>query len=182
MFWYNLDMKLIFIYGPPAVGKLTIAEKLSESTKIPVFHNHHSRDLVKDIYGDKLLQHYALVDKIRFDVMEYCAQNNTNLIFTYVYGGPQDDANVKGFTKTIESNGGQVLFVELTADTSDLIDRVDNDSRKRFKKLLDKKVMTELTENMSIFTIPYVESLKINTSDTNPVQSAEIIARKLGLL
>ena len=87
-------MKLIFIYGPPAVGKLTIAEKLSESTKIPVFHNHHSRDLVKDIYGDKLLQHYALVDKIRFDVMEYCAQNNTNLIFTYVYGGPQDDANV----------------------------------------------------------------------------------------
>lgn len=175
-------MKLIFIYGPPAVGKLTIAEKLSESTKIPVFHNHHSRDLVKDIYGDNLLQHYALVDKIRFDVMEYCAQNNTNLIFTYVYGGPQDDVNVKAFKEKIESNGGQVLFVELMADASDLIDRVDDDSRKRFKKLLDKKIMTKLTENMAIFTIPYVKSLKINTSNTNPVQSADTIARKLGLL
>ncbi len=175
-------MKLIFIYGPPAAGKLTVAETLSELTGVPVFHNHHSRDLVKDIYGDDLMQHYALVDKIRYDVMEYCAQNNTDLIFTYVYGGPQDDAKVKGFTKTIESNGGQVLFVELTADAGDLIDRVDNDSRKRFKKLLDKKIMTELTENMSIFTIPYVESLKINTSNTDPAESADIIATKLGLL
>ena len=73
------------------------------------------------------MQHYALVDKIRYDVMEYCAQNDTDLIFTYVYGGPQDDVKVKGFVKKVESNGGQVLFVELTADASDLIDRVDND-------------------------------------------------------
>ena len=175
-------MKLIFIYGPPAVGKLTIAEKLTESTGIPVFHNHHSRDLVKDIYGESLMQHYALVDKIRFDVMEYCAKNNTDLIFTYVYGGPEDDNKVKGFLEKVESNGGKVLFVELTANTSDLIDRVGDDSRKRFKKLLDKKVMKELTENMSIFTIPYVESLKINTSNTDPVQSADIIIKKLSLL
>lgn len=175
-------MKLIFIYGPPASGKLTIAEKLSELTKIPVFHNHHSRDIVKDIYGDNLMKHYSLVDKIRYDVMEYCVQNNTSLIFTYVYVGPEDDAKVKGFVKTIESNGGQVLFVELTADASDLIDRVDNDSRKRYKKLLDKKIMTELTENLSIFTIPYVESLKISTSNTDPAQSADIIATKLDLL
>jgi hypothetical protein len=175
-------MKLIFIYGPPASGKLTIAEKLSELTKIPVFHNHHSRDIVKDIYGDDLMKHYSLVDKIRYDVMEYCAQNNTDLIFTYVYGGPEDNAKVRRFLKTIESNGGQVLFVELTANASDLINRVDNDSRKRFKKLLDKTIMTKLTENMSMFTIPYVEALKINTSSANPVQSADMIASKLGLL
>lgn len=182
-FCYTLVMmKLIFIYGPPAVGKLTIAQKLSEATKIPVFHNHHSRDLVKDIYGDSLLQHYGLVDKIRFDVLEYCAQNNTNLIFTYVYGGSQDDANVRAFKNKIESNGGQVMFVELVANTSDLIDRVDNDSRKKFTKLLDKKIMSELTQDMSIFTIPYVESLKINTSSTSPAESADIIVRELGLL
>lgn len=175
-------MKLIFIYGPPAVGKLTVAEKLSEVTKIPVFHNHHSRDIVKDIYGDNLVQHYGLVDKIRFDVMEHCSQNNTDLIFTYVYGGPADDANVKSYRKIVESNGGQVIFVELTADISDLIDRVDNDSRKKFKKLLDKNVMKDLTQDMSVFTIPFVESLKVNTSDTNPAESADIIVRKLELL
>lgn len=175
-------MKLIFLYGPPAVGKLTIAEKLSEATGIPVFHNHHSRDIVKDIYGDDLMQHYDLVDTIRFDVMEYCAKNNTDLIFTYVYGDPADEAKVKAYQKTIESNGGQVMFVELTADAHDLIDRVDNDSRKKFKKLLDKKVMTELTQDMSIFTMPYVESLKINTSKSSPTESVDTIISKLDLL
>lgn len=174
-------MKLIFIYGPPAVGKLTVAEKLSESTKISVFHNHHSRDLVKDIYGENLMHHYALVDKIRLDVMEYCTQNNTNLIFTYVYGGIEDDVKVKSFIERIESNGGQILFVELTADTDDLINRVDNDSRKRFKKLLDKKIMTALTEDMSKFTIPYVNALKINTSEKDPEESAKLIVSEFNL-
>lgn len=174
-------MKLIFLYGPPAVGKLTVAEKLSQLTKIPVFHNHHSRDLVKDIYGEKLMEHYELVDKIRYDVMEYCAQNNTDLIFTYVYGGPEDDVKVKSFIKRVESKGGEVVFVELTADAADLINRVDDQSRKRFKKLLDKNIMSKLVENMSIFTIPYVKALRINTSKTTPIQSAKIIAKKLDL-
>lgn len=175
-------MKLIFLYGPPAVGKLTIAEKLSEATGIAVFHNHHSRDLVKDIYGDDVMQHYALVDTIRFDVLEYCAQHDTDLIFTYVYGGPDDDGNVKDFTKKIESNGGTVHFVELTADPEDLVDRVDNNSRKRFKKLTDKQIMAELTEDMSRFSIPYVDSLKINTSKVNAEEAANLVAKKLRLV
>jgi hypothetical protein len=54
-------MKLIFIFGPPASDKLTVAKKLSEHTGIPLFHNHLSRDLVKDIYKDKLRENYALV-------------------------------------------------------------------------------------------------------------------------
>jgi shikimate kinase len=53
-------MKLIFLCGPPASGKLTIAEKLSQLANIPLFHNHLSRDLVKDIYGDKLRENYAI--------------------------------------------------------------------------------------------------------------------------
>lgn len=175
-------MKLIFIYGPPAAGKLTVAEKLSEATGIAVFHNHHSRDLVKDIYGDDLMQHYGLVDTIQFDVLEYCAQHDTDLIFTYVYGGPDDDGNVKDFTKKIESNGGTVHFVELMADQEDLVDRVDNASRKRFKKLTDKQIMTELTEDMSRFSIPYVDSLKINTSEVNADEATVLIAHSLHLV
>jgi hypothetical protein len=31
---------LVYIYGPPASGKLTIAGRLSELTGIPLFHNH----------------------------------------------------------------------------------------------------------------------------------------------
>jgi len=33
-------MKLVFIYGPPAVGKLTVANALAKVTGFKVFHNH----------------------------------------------------------------------------------------------------------------------------------------------
>lgn len=100
-------MKLIFLYGPPASGKLTIAEKLSALTGIPLFHNHLSRDIVKDIYKDKLKEHYDLVDRIRFDVFNYCSRHQTDLIFTYVYAGHNDDTDIRQFVKIIEDNQGK---------------------------------------------------------------------------
>jgi shikimate kinase len=174
-------MKLIFLYGPPASGKLTIAENLSELTGIPLFHNHLSRDLVKDIYGDKLRENYSLVDRIRFDVLDYCSKNNTDLIFTYVYEGRDDDSNVYDFIKTIENNQGEVLFVELTADREDLIARVDNESRKKYKKLTDSVIMKTITEDMSIYSIPFVDSMKINTSKLKADESAQKIVEMFKL-
>ena len=168
-------MKLIFIYGPPASGKLTIAEILSERTGIPLFHNHLSRDLVKDIYGDKLRDNYELVDRIRFDVLDYCSKNQTDLIFTYVYEGEDDDENVRQFIDIIEKNNGEVVFVELTAKKEDLISRVDNESRMMFKKLTDPGVMEKITQDMSVYSIPFVSSLKINTSQLSPNDSVNTI-------
>lgn len=157
-------MKLIFIYGPPASGKLTIAEKLSERTGIPLFHNHLSRDLVKDIYKDELLENYALVDRIRFDVLDYCSKQGTDLIFTYVYASPGDDKIVHEFIKTVENNQGEVLFVELNAKPDDLVVRVDNESRKRYKKLVDPEIMKDITQDMSIYSMKFIKPLKIDTS------------------
>lgn len=175
-------MKLLFLYGPPASGKLTIAEKLSDMTNIPLFHNHLSRDLVKDIYGDKLHEHYDLVDTLRFDVFDYCAAHNTNLIFTYVYEGSNDDQDVHRFIKTIERHGGEVVFIELTASRADLLQRVDNESRTRFKKLTDPDVLAEITEDMTKYSMPFVDALKVNTSQLQADEAAHFIATKLNLL
>jgi adenylate kinase family enzyme len=174
-------MKLLFIYGPPASGKLTIAEKLSEITGIPLFHNHLSRDIVKDIYKKDLDKHYSLVDQLRFDVIGYCAKENTDLIFTYVYEGAADDENIHQYMELVKKHNGEIVFIELTADREDLISRVSNESRRKFKKLSNPELMTQLTEDMSIFTIPFVQSLKINTSKMSPEQSALYISRELRL-
>jgi len=174
-------MKLFFIYGPPASGKLTIAEKLSEHTGIPLFHNHLSRDLVKDIYKDKLRDNYELVDRIRLDVLDYCSKNNTDLIFTYVYEGSDDDDNVREFIRAIESNEGEVIFIELSENQDDLIKRVNNESRKRYKKLTDPEIMRDITQDMSIYSIPFVEAFKIDTSTLSPEASVEAIMNEFTL-
>lgn len=175
-------MKLIFIYGPPASGKLTIAELLSQQTGIPIFHNHLPRDLVERIYNNDVAKHYELIRTIRLDVLDYCSRNETDLIFTYVYAGEKDNANVKRVIQTIENNKGEVKFVELTASRQDLIGRVDNESRKRFKKLTDPAILTDITEDMSIYSIPFVGSLKINTSLQDANESAKLISSKLDLV
>ena len=174
-------MKLIFLYGPPASGKLTIAEKLSDYTGIPLFHNHLSRDLVKDIYGDKLDDNYDLVDTIRLAVFDHCAKNGRDLLFTYVYGGSDDDSNVRQFIDVIESHHGEVIFVELTANPEDLINRAGNESRKKYKKLTDPATMKAITNDMSVYSIPFVESLKINTSEFTPDESVDRIIKALRL-
>jgi hypothetical protein len=172
-------MKLIFFHGPPASGKLTIAEKLSEMTDIPLFHNHLSRDLVANIYKDKLRQHYDLVSQLRFDVLNYCAKHDTDLIFTYVYEGVDDDDEIRKFIDIIESSHGEVIFVELLADKEDLIKRADSPSRKKYKKLTDPIKMDRITARMDIYSIPFVDAIKINTSQLDPDSAAKYIAEKL---
>lgn len=174
-------MKLIFLYGPPASGKLTIATELSRLTGIPVFHNHLTRDIVQDIYKDDLDTHYELVDSLRRDVMAYCARHNTSLIFTYVYEGSGDDEDVRRFISAIEDNGGSVAFVEVSATVEDLIDRVDNDSRKAFKKLTSKSIMEKITADMSKYSMKFVEPLRIHSSDMSAEDAAVKIVEALEL-
>lgn len=175
-------MKLIFIYGPPASGKLTVGEELSELTGIPLFHNHLTRDIVKEIYADKLEENYDLVNELRFKVFEYCARHDTDLIFTSVYSGAEDDEYIRKYISKIESYGATISYVELTATRDDLINRVDNDSRKQFKKLMSKEVMKEIIKDTTVFSIPFVSSLKVSTSVMSAHQSARYIAKKLNLL
>jgi hypothetical protein len=174
-------MKLIIIYGPPASGKLTVAELVSEQTGIPLFHNHLTRDIVRDIYKDKLQDNYGLVDTLRFNVLDYCSSNDTDLLFTYVYEGSEDDTNVKSFMEIVEGNGGEVIFVQLTANRNELLDRVGNESRRRYKKLHDPEILKSLTEDMTKFTIPFVDALTINTSEVSAADAAALIVRTFDL-
>lgn len=72
-----------------------------------------------------------------------------------------------------------MFFVELTASREDLIGRVDNESRTKYKKLTDPVIMEEITQDMSIYSIPFVDPLKINTSYLAPEDSAATIIQRL---
>lgn len=123
-----------------------------------------------------------MVDRIRFDVLDYCSAHQTDLIFTYVYAGAGDDNDIRQFIDVIENNQGKVEFIELTANREDLIDRAANESRKRYKKLIDPAKMAEITEQMDIYSIPFIDSLQVNTSETNPDDAVGLIANKLKLI
>lgn len=174
-------MNLIFLYGPPATGKLTIARELSRLLEYPVFHNHLTRDLVQSLYPGKVGEHYDLVETLRRNVFEYCAQHDTSLIFTYVYGGLEEDAAIAKMIQPVKENGGTVCFVELTAPHEVILERVTNESRRQHRKIVDREKMASLLRDTVYVSMPYDGILKIDTSAQEPRESAVMISRYFGL-
>src|SRR4051794_15588764 len=106
-------MKLIFIYGAPAVGKLTVARELAEEIGFKVFHNHLSIDCVEPIFDFGTKSFGKLVDLIRFEIVSEAARVGQNLIYTFCYAKDLDDPHVNKILEAVESNGGEVVFVLL---------------------------------------------------------------------
>jgi 2-phosphoglycerate kinase len=44
-------MKVIFLFGPQAVGKMTIGEELSKRLEIPLLFNHMTLDILTPFLG-----------------------------------------------------------------------------------------------------------------------------------
>lgn len=122
---------LVFIYGPPAAGKLTVANALAEHTGYKVFDNHASIDFAVSVLTPFTKEHMELVHKIRLAVFEAAAASQVDLIFTFVYAHPVDDPYVQQFESFLEKAGGRVCFVQLRPDRDELERRVTSESRRQ---------------------------------------------------
>lgn len=77
---------LVFIIGPPAVGKMTVGQELSRLTGLPLFHNHLSIEAVLPVFGFGDPAFNGLVTRLRKDVIEEVARSELpGVIFTYVW-------------------------------------------------------------------------------------------------
>ena len=43
-------MKLVILFGPGAVGKMTVGKALAEITELKLFHNHMSLELANQFF------------------------------------------------------------------------------------------------------------------------------------
>lgn len=169
-------MKLIFIYGPPAVGKLTVATELGRITGIGVFDNHRSVDAVLPVFGWGSPHLMPLVGKIRHLVIREAARQDVSLIFTFVYLHPDDDLYVQSIVDLVEREGGAVRFVRLLCEPATQEERVTSASR-RGRKIDDVEHLREWSEGRDFTSlIPGRESLTIDTTDTSAEDAARQIA------
>jgi len=176
-------MNLIFIYGPPAVGKLTVAKELSKITGYRIFHNHLTQDLAGEIYPEFNSVRLDLVNSIRLDVFDYASKNNTDLIFTFVYSSGCDDRLfVKEVIDTIANGGGNIHFVQLSAEKAILLNRVADDSRKEFHKINNKIKLGKILNNNNFSdAVEHDGILKIDTTEIDAILSAKKIIKHFKL-
>lgn len=169
-------MKLILIYGALAVGKLTVSKEIARQTDFKVFHNHLSIDAIEPVFEFGTKSFWDLVHLIRVETIAEAARAGQNLIYTFCYAKGSDDAHVAKITQTVEENGGEICFVLLTCEKSELEKRVLEASRKQFGKLNNLEILNEVLEKYDLFSpVPERESLRIDNTNL----SAEATARKI---
>ncbi len=169
-------MKLIFIYGSPAVGKLTVANEIAKLTGFKVFHNHLSIDCILPIFAFGTSSFAKLIEIIRVETIREATRENVNLIYTFCYAKDLDDAHVSEVIKVVEENGGEVCFVLLKADKCELEKRITEESRKKLGKAKTIEMLNYFHQTYDLCSpVPNRESLIID----NTVLSAERAAQQI---
>lgn len=172
-------MKLIFIYGPPAAGKLTVANEIAAITGYKVFHNHMSIDLAESIFKFGTKEFTSVVEAIRMAVFEAAASSNLDgLIFTLVYAYPDDTDYVKSIVDLVEKHGGEVCFAQLTCSNEALEKRVTSEDRTCHTKIRTVETLHKLCAKWDMLTpVPFYKSLSIDNTELLPKEAAlEIVS------
>jgi hypothetical protein len=176
-------MKLIFLYGPPAVGKFTAAKELAAITGFKLFHNHLTVDVVTSIFEHGSDSYFRLLRKIRFSILEAAAAANIpGVIMTFVYG-PSRQGVVGQYVKVVESNGGEICFVRLYCERAVLAQRVVAEDRRKYGKIISEARLNETLKELEdpFATIVDKESLSLDVGKLLPFEAAEMIKRHYNL-
>lgn len=183
---------LVFLIGPPAVGKMTVGLALAARTGLRLFHNHLSIEAVLPIFPFGSAPFGRLVGEFRQRIFEEVAASDLpGLIFTYVWAfdDPHDQAFVARMKDLFEAAGGRSVFVELWADLETRLARNATDLRLLHKpskrdvarsreRLLDNEARHRMTSDGDF---PFPNHLRIDNTERTPEEVAAAIADHFGL-
>jgi hypothetical protein len=175
-------MKLVFIYGPPASGKLRVARELSKLTGFRLFDNHVSIRFVESLFDYGTKPFFRLVEKCRLEMLEEAAKEGVDSIFTFVYETKSDDRFIRRILGKVNRHGGIICFVRLQCGRKELGRRVTSKSRKLQGKLASKKLLNSVLRKFDLgWEVPFRKSLTINTEANSPRRAAKMITEHYGL-
>ena len=177
-----MNMELVFIHGPAAVGKLTVARALAGITGFAVFHNHLTVDAPTSVFPFGSEPFVALREQIWRSVFGEAARRGTPLIFTFTPEKTVRPSFVADTIEVVESAGGHVLFVKLTCHPEELECRIEDRSRSEYGKLRSRDLFRELA-SAGAFEYPELpdSGLVIDTGHTTSQASAARICEFFGL-
>lgn len=170
-------MKLILLYGPPAVGKLTIAKEISKETGISVFHNHMMLNPLSEIFGLNNPTRAKLEYEFRLRIVEEAIAADKDLIMTGVIVMRNYRAFYEKVLELVEKSKGKVYMVQLTATESILKKRVIGKDRKEKGKIHTQKEWLSFAKRYpEMFEkANYEKQLTFETSDLTAYKIAKEI-------
>ncbi|MBJ6359735.1 shikimate kinase [Paenibacillus sp. GCM10012307] len=185
-------MKFVLIFGPQAVGKMTVGHELENITELKLFHNHVTIEMLHPYFGFSP-ESWRLSNLFRTEILEVSSSSEMyGMIFTYVWAfNIQSDWDfVNKICQIFESKGGDVYFIELEADLDTRLvrnhtpHRLEHKPTKRNLKQSEhdlKSSMDEYRLNSFENEITRENYIRINNTSLTAAQVAEMIKKQFFL-
>lgn len=186
-------MKLVLIFGPQAVGKMTVGQELAKITDLKLFHNHMTIDLVSHFFNYSTKEGKRLVNLFRHEIFEEVSKSDMEgLIFTFVWAFnlESDWDYINNLSGLFESRGGTVYFVELEADLDERLvrnkssNRLEHKPSKRNIEWSEKDLKSSLEKyrlNSFEGEINVSNYIRINNTNLSAVEVAKSIKENFHL-
>lgn len=126
-------MKLVFIIGNAAVGKMTVGQELMKITDLRLFHNHMTIEPVLEIFG---YFNSAAINRLRRVVFEEFAKSDSyGMIYTYMWAFDQqsDWDYIEDIKSIFAPYNTECYYVELVASREVRLQRNATENRLRNK-------------------------------------------------
>ncbi len=183
-------MKLLFMIGNAAVGKMTVGQELAKITGLRLFHNHMTIEPVIKIFGQ---YNGAAINRLRQVVFEEFAKtDNYGMIFTYMWAFDQQTdwdyvEHVKNIFKPYDT---EFYYVELIASREVRLERNATENRllnkasKRNVPVSNQRLIDDdnkyRLESMD-GEIPFENYMKIDNTNLAPDVVAQMIKKQFDL-
>jgi hypothetical protein len=127
---------LLVVFGPPAVGKMTVGRAIVDASDFRLFHNHHTIEPLLDVFDYGTPPFNRLLGEFRQRVLEEAAAYGTNLVFTIVWAldNERDRAGLRDHFQPFIDAGRRIAFVELYAGLDVRLERNRTEYRLAEKK------------------------------------------------
>ncbi len=180
---------VVFLYGPFAVGKLTVAKVLSKKLGYKLIHNHYLNDFLLQVFDRHSYEMDFMKDSMRYSLLENMVKAKVSVVATHAYShnfisrtGLTDPQFIKNMEKKITKAGAKFYPVHLKASNEELLKRVGMASRKEFKKLTSKKIFLKEISSRDFQTSPKLKNnFIVDNTNLSPEKVSDMIIKHFNL-
>jgi hypothetical protein len=180
---YRHGMKLIFIHGAPASGKLTVAKALLRAVRGRLFDNHAAIDLARKVFDFGTPGFWELVDAVWLSALDAAAKHGVPLLVTtFCYAEPEDHERLVRVEGILTQHSGELLPVFLYCSEEEAARRVTNADRAARQKIASVEALNGFRTRWNIVPIPKSNCLPLDTEVRQPDATAHEIIRHFTLM